>query len=145
MYTFANKYLTSMIVANKKIQSRTEYDTIKSRVEDLISEATAKGLLEPEADNEYTKEIARLSKLMAIYENEELDIIPLREKSPLIRCIEDYFYSRNLHQKDGARILGVNESVFSQIMCGKRKISMSLAKRLHSRLGIDANLILENA
>ncbi|MBQ9677591.1 MAG: hypothetical protein IJV44_05580 [Prevotella sp.] len=130
---------------NKKIQNRKEYDAVKERVDALIAEATAKGMLEPEADNEYTQEIAQLSELMAIYEDEELDILPLREKSPLIRCIEDYFYSRNLHQKDGARILGINESVFSQVMCGKRKISMSLAKRLHSRLGIDAKLILENA
>jgi antitoxin component HigA of HigAB toxin-antitoxin module len=74
-----------------------------------------------------------------------MNITPLREKSPLIRSIEDYFYFHNMRQKDGARLLGVNESAFSQIMSGRRRITMSLAKRLHSQLGISADIILEYA
>ena len=50
-----------------------------------------------------------------------------------------------MRQKDGARLLGVNESAFSQIMSGRRRITMSLAKRLHSQLGISADIILEYA
>ena len=130
---------------NKKLTTRQEYDMTKAKVETLISEATAKGLLESDMDNEYTREIANLSKLMAQYEDEYLNILPLREKSPLVQSIEDYFYARNMKQKDGAKLLGINESVFSQVLSGKRRISMPLAKRLHSKLGIDAELILEYA
>lgn len=125
-----------------KLTTREQYDEVKNQVEQLIEEATAKGLLEPDMDNSYTREIARLSQLMAAYEDEYLNILPLREKTPLIRSIEDYFYAHNLRQKEGAKLLGINESQFSQIMSGRRKISMSLAKRLHSKMGIDANLIL---
>ena len=50
-----------------------------------------------------------------------------------------------MKQKDGAKLLGINESVFSQILSGKRRITMPLAKRLHSKLGIDSDLILEYA
>lgn len=82
---------------------------------------------------------------MAQYEDEYMNIMPLREKTPLIKCIEDYFYARNMKQKDGAKLLGINESVFSQILSGKRRITMPLAKRLHSKLGIDSDLILEYA
>ena len=39
---------------------------------------------------------------------------------------------------------GVNESVFSQIMNGKRKISVSLAKKLYTDLNINADLIIQN-
>ena len=39
----------------------------------------------------------------------------------------------------------LSQSQFSQIMSGRRRISMSFAKRLHSRMGIDANLILDYA
>ena len=39
-----------------------------------------------------------------------MDLKPLREKSPLIRSIEDYFYAHNMRQKDGARLLDVNET-----------------------------------
>jgi hypothetical protein len=64
----------------EKLTSRKKYDETKARVEALIAEATAKGMLEPEMDNEYTREIARLSKLMASYEDEYLGILPLRQK-----------------------------------------------------------------
>ena len=129
----------------EKLTTRKQYDDVKARVEQLIQEATEKGLLESDMDNDYTREIALLSQQMANYEDEYLNILPLRQKSPLIACIEDYFYTHGMKQKDGARLLGVNESQFSQIMSGRRKISMSFAKRLRSKLGIDANLILDYA
>jgi len=125
--------------------NRKQYDDTKARVEQLIAEATRMGMLEPDMDNEYTREIASLSKQMAAYEDEYLNIIPLRQKSPLIACIEDYFYAHGMKQKDCARMLGVNESQFSQIMSGRRRISMSFAKRLHTKMGIDAGLILDYA
>lgn len=129
----------------EKLMNRKQYDGAKARVEELIAEATAKGMLEPEMDNAYTQEIASLSKLMAQFEDESLNILPLRQKSPLITKIEEYFYAHGMRQKDGAKLLGVNESQFSQIMSGRRRISMSFAKRLHSKLGINADLILEYA
>ena len=129
----------------EKLTTRKQYDEVKVRVDQLIAEATQKGMLEPDMDNAYTQEIAHLSKQMAEFEDENLNILPLRQKSPLIVCIEDYFYAHNMKQKDGAKLLGVNESQFSQIMSGRRRISMSFAKRLRSKLGIDADLILEYA
>ena len=121
------------------ITTREQYDEIRSRMDVLIKEATKKGLLEPGEDNEYVREISRLAKLSAEYEDNYLKV-----KNPLIQCMEDYFYSRNLKRKDAAELLGVNESVFSQIMNGKRKISVSLAKKLYTDLNIDANLIIQN-
>ena len=129
----------------ERLTTRLQYDEAKAEVERLISEATEKGMLEPDMDNEYTRRIAALSTLMAHYEDEFSGILPLRQKSPLIASIEDYFYAHGMRQKDGARLLGVNESQLSQILSGRRRISMSFAKRLHSKLGINANLILDYA
>lgn len=129
----------------EKLKTRKQYDDVKARVEQLIKEATQKGMLESDMDNAYTQEISLLSKQMADYEDEYLNILPLRQKSPLIACIENYFYAHGMKQKDGAKLLGVNESQFSQIMSGRRRISMPFAKRLRSKLGIDANLILDYA
>ena len=129
----------------KKLTTRKEYDEVKTRVEALIAEATEKGLLEPDMDNDYTRTIAELSNKMAQYEDEYMDIMPLREKTTLIKSIEDYFYAHNMKQKEGAQFLGINESVFSQILSGKRRITMPLAKRLRTKLGIDAETILEYA
>ena len=129
----------------EKLTTRKQYDETKARVEQLIAEATQKGMLESDMDNAYTQEISVLSQQMAAFEDEYLNILPLRQKSPLIACIEDYFYAHDMKQKDGAKLLGVNESQFSQIMSGRRRISMSFAKRLRSKMGIDADLILEYA
>lgn len=126
------------------ITTREQYDEVRSRVDSLIKEATQKGMLEPGADNEYVREISRLAKLSAEYEDNYLNILPLRVKNPLIQTLEDYFYGRSLKRKEAAELLGINESVFSQIMNGKRKISTTLAKKLYSDLHIDANLILQN-
>lgn len=121
------------------------YDDVKHQVEILIAEATQKGLLEPEMNNEYTRKIAELSRKMADYENDYLGLETLRVKNPLVKRIEDYGYAHNMKQKEIASALGVNASVFSQIMNGKRRITMPIAKKLHSVLGIDANTILEFA
>ena len=129
----------------EKLTTRKQYDDVKARVEQLIAEATQKGMLEPDMDNAYTQEIALLSQQMSDYEDEYLNILPLRQKSPLIASIEDYFYAHGMKQKDGAKLLGVNESQFSLIMSGRRRISMSFAKRLRSKMGIDAGLIIDYA
>lgn len=126
------------------ITTREEYDEVRNRVNELIKEATRKGMLEPNADNEYIREIGRLAKLSAEYEDNYLNILPLKVKNPLIKAIEDYFYSRDMKRKEAAATLGLNESVFSQIMNGKRKISASLAKKLYTDLHINADLILQN-
>lgn len=129
----------------QKITTQEEYDNVKQQVEKLINEATEKGILESEMDNDYTRKIAELSRKMADYENDYLGLQTLRVKNPLVQSIEDYGYAHNMRQKDVASALGVNESAFSQIMNGKRKITMAVAKKLHSILGIDANTILEFA
>ena len=125
------------------ITTREEYDEVRNRVNELIKEATQKGMLEPNADNEYIREIGRLAKLSAEYEDNYLNILPLKVKNPLIKAIEDYFYSRDMKRKEAAATLGLNESVFSQIMNGKRKISASLEKKLYTDLHINADLILQ--
>ena len=65
-------------------------------------------MLEPGEDNEYVREISRLAKLSAEYEDNYLNILPLRVKNPLIQCMEDYFYSRNLKRKEQRNYWGVN-------------------------------------
>ena len=52
-----------------QLSTRKQYDDAKARVEQLIAEATAKGLLEPDMVNDYTREISLLSHQMAAYED----------------------------------------------------------------------------
>jgi Predicted transcription regulator containing HTH domain len=125
------------------ISTREQYDTVRAHLNELITEATKKRMLEPEMDNDYIREIGRLARMSADYEDNYMDLTPLREKNPLIQEIETFHYSHNMKRKDVAELLEVNESVFSQIMNGKRKITMPLAKKLHEKLHISAETILK--
>ena len=131
-----------------KLDTRVEYDNAMSYVVQLISEATAIGLLSnPEADNEYIREIGRIGHLCAAYESTKMDFkhLKVKKKSPLIRNIEDEMYSRDMKQKELAELLEINEPALSQIMRGKRSVSMRMAKRLHKSLNIDAKTLIEYA
>ena len=74
----------------KKIETAEQYEAVCVRVDELICEASEKGLLESEYNNEYTREIGRLSRLGAIYEDEYMTFkhIKVGKKSPLMRNIE---------------------------------------------------------
>lgn len=131
----------------KKIETAEQYEAVRNYLDKLIKKATKKGMLESDADNEYTKEIGRLSYMGAIYENEYITFrhFPVKEKSPLIKSIEDEMYSRNIKQKELANMLGMNEPALSQIIRGKRSISMRTAKKLYQSLHIDPQLLIEYA
>ncbi|MDR2652761.1 MAG: helix-turn-helix domain-containing protein [Prevotellaceae bacterium] len=129
----------------KKIDTEEQYKLVVQKVDELIKEATQKCILESENDNEYTREIGRLGILAAQYENECMKFEHIKTKSPLIKSIEDVMYSRNINQKDLAEIIGINEPTLSQIMRGKRRISMNVAKKLYKSLHIDPKLIVEYA
>jgi antitoxin component HigA of HigAB toxin-antitoxin module len=131
----------------KKIETEEQYEAVRIRVNELIAEASEKGLLESDYDNEYTREIGRLSYLGAMYENDcvQFKHLEIRKKSPLIRSIEDEMYRRNIKQKQLAEMLEINEPALSQIIRGKRSISMRMAKKLHKSLNIDPKLIIDYA
>ncbi len=130
-----------------KITTKEQYEAVSKRVEQLIKEATEKNMLELGLDNEYIREIGRLSRLGAEYENEHVEFkhLKVRAKSPLIKEIEEAMYSRHLKQKDLAEMLDINEPTLSQIMTGKRHISMRTAQRLYHTLQIDPKVIMEYA
>lgn len=65
--------------------------------------------------------------------------------STLSGMIELKMYEMKLKQKDLAELLEVEASRVSEILNGKRKITLELAKKLHEKLGIDGNFILEAA
>jgi hypothetical protein len=67
----------------KKVETEEQYEAVRVRVDELIRKASEKGLLESEYDDEYTREIGRLSYLGAVYENEymKFEHIKIRKKA----------------------------------------------------------------
>lgn len=126
------------------IADEASYALVNAYLNDLILEATNCGALaEPDADNEYTQEIGRISSMCGIYESKQLQFKHIKVKSPLVLSIEEEMHTRKLKQRQMAELLEVKESTFSQILSGHRAISMKMAKRLYKILNIDPKLILE--
>ncbi|MDR1975036.1 MAG: helix-turn-helix domain-containing protein [Bacteroidales bacterium] len=130
----------------EKIDTKEAYSEAVQSLETLINEATEKGFLtNPELCNEYTDEISRLGNLCADYESTFMDLKPLKVKSPLILSIENEIKKNELNQRQTAQMLNIKENTFSQIMTGKRNVSMRLAKKLYEKLRIDPKTIIEYA
>ena len=126
------------------IDNRKLFDEIAEYEENLIQEATANGALsEQDADNEYTREIGRVGVMLANYESTYMTFECLKFKSPLVIGIEKELAKRVLKQREAAELLNVKESTFSQVIRGKRPVSMQMAKRLYKVFNIDPKLILE--
>ncbi|GHU64153.1 hypothetical protein FACS1894123_08380 [Bacteroidia bacterium] len=127
-----------------KIESRELFDKVSVYCDDLIDEATENGSLDEQgADNEYTREIGRVGRMCADYETYFMTFKCIKFKSPLVTSIENELGKRSLKQRQAAELLNVKESTFSQIMTGKRPVSMQMAKRLYKVFNIDPKLILE--
>lgn len=130
----------------KEITDEKTFKIVRAYYEDLIKYATGKGYLkDPEADNKYTREIGRIGIMIAAYESIYMDFSPLKFKSPLIIKIENQMKKQALNQRQAAELLEVKENTFSQILSGKRNVSMKLAKRLYKTLKIDPKTIIEFA
>jgi plasmid maintenance system antidote protein VapI len=83
--------------------------------------------------------------MCADYESMHMTFKHLKFKTPLVVSIENELSKRELKQREAAEMLNVKESTFSQIIRGRRPISMQMAKRLYKVFNIDPKLILEFA
>ncbi|AQG79109.1 helix-turn-helix domain-containing protein [Spirosoma montaniterrae] len=88
-------------------------------------------------------ELQRLSLLVERYEEEHYPM-PV-EPATLPEMIRLRMFQENLRQRDTAKMLGITETRLSEVLTGKRKVNMDLAKRLHEQLHIRAEYILKTA
>jgi predicted XRE-type DNA-binding protein len=127
-----------------EIHTSELFNEVSIYCDELISEATINGSLNNQnVENEYTREIGRVGRLCADYESMYMKFDNLNFKSPLVISIEKEMEKRHIKQRQTAHLLDVKESTFSQIMTGKRSVSMRMAKRLYKELNIDPRIILE--
>ena len=105
-------------------------------MEELLKLLTDKGKL----DLKLQTELDQISDNIAEYEEENY---PFKVES-LNEMIELRMYQRKLKQKDIAQILGTTPSRISEILIGKRGLTIELAKGLYNKLNIDPKLILSD-
>ena len=87
------------------------------------------------------QELHRLSVLVEAYE-QKVYPMPMQPQS-ILGMIQVKMFERRLKQKELAHLLEISETTLSEIMNGKRKINLALAKQLYKKLGIAPEFILE--
>jgi antitoxin component HigA of HigAB toxin-antitoxin module len=124
-----------------RLTVKKDYDMLSAHLENLIQEAIRGGhLATQDPNNEYRREIGRLSRLGGIYEAEYMTFDfgePL-----LVKSVKKEMALRGLRQREAAKLLGVPEPSFSRFLNGKRKLSFEFAQKLYRTLNIDPKTIL---
>jgi HTH-type transcriptional regulator/antitoxin HigA len=111
-----------------------EYNIKNQRLEEILKMLSTEGHL----SNDLSDELDFLSEEIADYEDENYPF----KADTLKEMIELRMFQRKLKQKDVAQILGTTPSRISEILNGKRNLTIELARGLHQKLNIDAELIL---
>ena len=120
-----------------EVTTESQYNDALAYIETFIQKGTA--ALSPEED----QELLRISLLVEAYE-EKVYPMPLPPQS-LVGMIQVKMFERRMRQKELATLLEVSETTLSEVLNGKRKINLDLAKKLYKKLGIASDFILESA
>jgi len=112
-----------------------EYRTANKRMEELLKILTEKGKLSKREQ----QELDNVSEIVVQYEEQNY---PFRPET-LTEMIELRMYQRKLKQKDLAKILGTTPSRISELLNGKRDLTIEMARGLYQKLNVDPSLILK--
>ena len=99
---------------------------------DLVNDET------PEMDP-LMVDFLKISEVTDIYEREHYPI----DYPDLKEVIRLRMFELKLKQKDLSTLLGVSSTRVSEYLSGKRPITIEVAKSLHKKLNIDAEIILQ--
>lgn len=125
-----------------KITNDSEHEVIASKIEELLKKSSSNG-----GFNSLTKEetllLKNLSLLVEEYEDNQLHLMPIKVPKTLIEMIRFKMYEMNIKQKQLATLLEMSEARISELLNGKRKLNLEIAKKLHRKLNIDAKFLLD--
>ncbi len=117
----------------KLIKTSQENETALARLEELM-------LKNPAPDSEEANELELLALLIKSYEDEHVSIDP---PTPL-EAIRFRMEQAGLKQKDLVPFIGTKSRV-SEVIAGKRPLTLAMAREHHKGLGIPAAVLLEGA
>ncbi len=127
----------------EQITSRKEYDKVMSKIESLLQKATELGGFENLSKTDRA-DLSQLSVLAEQYED-GIPLMPMKTPKSLAEMLRYKMYEKGLRQKQLAKILDISEASISGLLSGRRKLSIELAKKLHTKLDIDAHFLLMSA
>lgn len=124
------------------IRNEAEYREYKNEMETIIAKGTELGDMELLSSFD-KEEFIRLTD--AIHEWESAyHPLPGKISTLITDEIKRQMEYKKIKQKEAARMLGISESRVSELLNGKRKLNLNMAKRLRDYFGISADFILDN-
>jgi len=125
-----------------KIRTAAQYEKALIAIESLMNAF-------PDGENAANdKNIAELAKAIEEYEDRHAAMpmsLVIKNLENLPDVIELKMFEKQMKRKDMAKLLGITDTRLSEVMHGKRKVNMELAKRLYKTLGVDPKFILEKS
>jgi HTH-type transcriptional regulator/antitoxin HigA len=118
----------------KALVNKAEYEAIMARVDELVE------IVDDDTspfDKNYI-ELDFLTDLIVDYEKEHFPI----GKPVLTEVLKARMHEMNLTQKSLAEILEISAPRVSEYLTGKSEPTLQIARRLHEKLNIDADIIL---
>ena len=113
----------------RPIRSEADYQAALKEIDSLIESQPGT----PEGD--------RMDVLVTLVEAYEAKLFPIPEPDDPVQVLEYYMESRGLSRMDLIPYLGSKERV-SEILNRKRGLSLEMIRRLHTGLGIPADLLI---
>jgi HTH-type transcriptional regulator/antitoxin HigA len=121
---------TKLTTMNKLIKTSQEHDAALVRLEELM-------LKNPVPDSEDSNELELLALLIKSYEDKNVVIDPPTPLEAILFRMEQ----SGLKQKDLVPFIG-SKSRVSEVLAGKRPLTLAMARELHKGLGIPADILL---
>lgn len=120
-----------------------DYQQLMAQIETLLQKVTAGGGFAVLNSDEAIK-LAQLSEWAEAYED-SIPLMPIKVPQSIPEMIEFKMYEKKMKQREMAQLLEVPETRLSEILRGKRRVNLAMAKTLRTKLKIDADFILEYA
>jgi len=119
-----------------KIETNSQYHMALARIEKFIEKGFKK------LSKTETAELESLSKLVEAFEVKKF---PMPLYTDIRDVLEHYMSENNINQTELSKKLEISNSALSEILSGKKKLNINIAKKIHQVLKSDGNLILELA
>ena len=120
--------------------TESKYEKVQLQIEVLLQKSINNGGFKALSSDE----LALLNKLSMAAEQYEdnLQMMPIKTPTTFVEMIRFKMFEMNLKQKQLANLLEISETRISELLCGKRKLNLELAKKLYQKLNIDAAFLL---
>ena len=118
-----------------KIENKQQYYLTMSQIENFLQKGFS-NLTETEDE-----QLAELSKAAEAW---ELNAYPMPMQPSLKDILNFIMFQKELNQTELSQALKISKAALSEILSGKKKPNLEVAKQLHSEFHIDGNLLLES-